>query len=285
MEPNARSSLHGLNIVSFESRRAKEMAELVRRYGGEPIVAPSMREVPLAENRAALDLLPQLEAGKIDLLVLMTGVGTKALNETLLSRYSQEQIVAAFKRVQLIARGPKPTAALKEFGLRPALVAPSPNTWRELLSILDGAMSLAGKRIAIQEYGIANAELVAELESRGAAVTAVPIYRWALPEDLAPLRSALQRITDGQAHVALFTNGAQVDHLFRMAAYDNGEESLRTALRKIVIASIGPVCTEVLEQFGLRPDLEASPPKMGSLVAQVAESARAILATKNQKLR
>ena len=63
MEPHSRASLEGLRVVSFESRRAKEMAELIRRYGGEPIVAPSMREVPLSENRAALDLLPQLEAG------------------------------------------------------------------------------------------------------------------------------------------------------------------------------------------------------------------------------
>ena len=108
MEPNLSAGLHGLKIVSFESRRAKEMAELVRRYGGEPIVAPSMREVPLAENRAALELLPQLEAGKIDLLVLMTGVGTKALNETLLTRYTQEQIVAALGKAELVARGPKP---------------------------------------------------------------------------------------------------------------------------------------------------------------------------------
>jgi uroporphyrinogen-III synthase len=143
-------------------------------------------------------------------------------------------------------------------------------------------MSLAGKRIAIQEYGVANSELVSQLESRGASVIAVPIYRWALPEDLAPLRAALQRINDGQADVALFTNGAQVDHLFRIAAYDKAEESLRVAFRKIVIASVGPVCTEVLEQFGLPPDIEAAPPKMGQLVAQAAESARAILIGKNQ---
>ena len=95
MTADTRENLHGLKVVSFESRRAKEMAELIRRYGGEPIVAPSMREVPLSENRAALEFLPEIEAGKFDMLIFMTGVGTRTLNQALLTQYPQERIVAA----------------------------------------------------------------------------------------------------------------------------------------------------------------------------------------------
>ena len=40
-----RQGLSGLRVVSFESRRSAEMAELIRNYGGEPIQAPSLREV------------------------------------------------------------------------------------------------------------------------------------------------------------------------------------------------------------------------------------------------
>lgn len=258
------------------------MAELIRRYGGEPILAPSMREVPLSENRAAFDLFTELESNAFDLLILLTGVGTKALNETLLSRHPQGKIIAALQSAQLVARGPKPVAALKELGLQPALVAPSPNTWRELLATLDGAMDLKGKRIAIQEYGITNAELVSALQQRGAQVTPIPIYRWALPEDIAPLRDGMGKILNGSVEVALFTNGAQIDHLCKIASYDKLEEPLRAALRKIVVASVGPVCTEVLEQFGIKPDVEAAPPKMGALIAQVAHSAPAILLQKRQ---
>src|ERR1043166_6231496 len=137
MEMDSRPSLEGLKVVSFESRRAKEMAELIRRYGGEPFVAPSIREIPLHENPAALSLLTDLEAGKFDLLILMTGVGTKTLNEVLLTCYSQERIKSALKKVQLVARGPKPVAALKDLGLQPAIVVPEPNTWREVLTGLD----------------------------------------------------------------------------------------------------------------------------------------------------
>ena len=281
MESNARASLQGLMVVSFESRRAKEMAELIRRYGGEPIVAPSIREIPLAENRDALELLPQIEAGRFDLLILMTGVGTRTLNEALLTQYPQERILSALRNVQLVARGPKPIAALKELGLQPAITVPEPNTWREILSTLDAAIDMRGKRIVIQEYGIANPELIAALEDRGASVTSMPIYRWALPEDLSPLRAAIQKILAGEADVALFTNGAQVDHLFQIANRDEAGDSLRHALKNIVVGSVGPVCTQALEQFGVKPDIEPVHPKMGSLIAEVAAAARAVLSAKN----
>jgi uroporphyrinogen-III synthase len=272
--------LYGLKVVSFESRRAKEMAELIRRYGGEPIIAPSMREVPLGENRVALDLLPQLESGMFDLLILMTGVGTRTLNQVLLTRYPQERILAALEKIQLVARGPKPIAALKELGLTPAINVPEPNTWRELLTTLDAATSLRGKQIAVQEYGIPNAALVSGLEQRGAAVKTIAIYRWALPDDVKPLRSAVQGILNGEADIALFTNGAQVDHLFRVAAEEKIGPSLRGALKKMAVGSVGPVCTEVLERFGLKPDIEPTHPKMGSLIAEIAASAHELLAHK-----
>jgi uroporphyrinogen-III synthase len=281
MESSSQAGLQGLRVVSFESRRAKEIGELIRRYGGEPIIAPSMREVPLSENRAALELLPQLEAEKFDLLILLTGVGTKTLNAALLTQYSQARIVAALQRTRLIARGPKPVAALKELGLKPAIAVPEPNTWREILSTLDSTFDIRSKRVAIQEYGISNKEFVAELESRGATVVSIPVYRWALPEDLTPLRQAIRKILEGQTDVALFTNANQVDNLFRVAAEDKLDDSLRRALRGVVIGSVGPVCTEILEQFDLKPDIEPTHPKMGSLIAETAASARRILAAKS----
>ncbi len=280
MESTAKSSLQGLRVVSFESRRAKEMAELIRRYGGDPIVAPSMREIPLSENHAALDLLPQLEAGKFDLLILMTGVGTRTLNEALRTQFPQERIVAALRRTTLVARGPKPVAALKELGLEPAFTAPEPNTWREIMATLSSRLDISGKRIAVQEYGIPNPQLVAALESLGATVVSIPIYRWALPEDIGPLRAAIEKISQGEVDLALFTNGAQVEHLFKVAADDKADNALRIALQKIVVASVGPVCTQVLEQFGLKPDLEPAHPKMGSLIAESAASAHRLLAAK-----
>ena len=280
MPTSARANLHGLKVVSFESRRAREMAELIRRYGGEPIVAPAMREIPLNENRTALELVPQLESREFDLLILMTGAGTRTLNQALLSRFSQERIIAALQRAQVVARGPKPVAALKELGLQPAITVPEPNTWREVLSTLYAAVDLRGKQIAIQEYGIPNPQLTLALEGRGATVTTIPIYRWALPEDLEPLRQAIETLARGDADVVLFTNGAQVDHLFRVALETNAADLLRLAFQRMVVGSVGPICTQVLKQFGIEPDIEPAHPKMGSLIAEAAASAQRLLDSK-----
>jgi uroporphyrinogen-III synthase len=164
----------------------------------------------------------------------------------------------------------------------PAISVPEPNTWREVLSALVAAVDLRGKRIVVQEYGIPNPELTSALAAQGATVSTVPIYRWELPEDLEPLRQAIEKITQGDAEIVLFTNGAQVDHLFRVAAESNNANSLLEGLGRAVVGSVGPICTEVLDRFGIDPDIEPAHPKMGSLLAEVAASAQPLLEAKRR---
>jgi len=261
------------------------MAELIRRYGGEPIIAPSLREIPLSQNSAALDFVRQLEAGKVDVVILLTGVGTRTLVQAVATHYSREQLAAAFRRATLVARGPKPVAALKELGLQPTISVPEPNTWREILSEIDLKAAIRGRRVAVQEYGVSNPELIGGLETRGAAVLRVPVYRWALPEDTAPLRAAIRKVLDGQVDIALFTNATQVDHVFRAASEENLGQSLREAFGRVLIASVGPVCSEALGQFGLKADLEPEHPKMGHLIADLARRGPDLLEAKRKALR
>lgn len=280
METGSQAALRGLRIVSFESRRAQELAELIRRYGGEPMIAPSMRELPLSENSSVLDFVRKLEAGEIDLVIFLTGVGTRTLVEAVASNYPRERLAALLRRALLVARGPKPVAALRELGLQPDIAVPEPNTWREILAGLDKKIDLKGKRVAVQEYGVTNPELIAGLEARGARVLRVPVYRWALPEDIGPLRSAVREIISGRADIVVFTNATQVDHLFRIAAEEKLDRPLRDALKQVLIASIGPICSEALENLGLSADIEPDHPKMGHLVAALATQGRALLEAK-----
>ena len=282
MESNSRSSLQGLRVVSFESRRAKEMAELIRRHGGEPIVAPSMREVPLAENSAPLELWRKIEAGQIDLLILLTGVGTRTMVEALAVHYSRERIAAVLGGVTLLARGPKPVAVLKELGLQPAFTAPEPNTWKEVLTVLDSNLQIKGKLVAVQEYGITNQELLAALESRGAAILRVVVYRWALPEDPAPLQAAIREIVEGQADVVVFTSATQVENVFHVARQNELHIQLPKALAQCLVVSIGPVCSKALARFGLNADFEPQHPKMGFMIGALAATAQSLLSVKRQ---
>jgi uroporphyrinogen-III synthase len=146
-----------------------------------------------------------------------------------------------------------------------------------LLAALHGR---AERKIAVQEYGKSNTELLDALRAKGAEVTPVRVYQWDLPEDLAPLREAVHRIAEGKADVAIFTTSIQIPHLFRIATEERVEQAMRDGLRRMVIASIGPTTTETLEEFGLEADITPSHPKMGFLVKETAEQASAILERK-----
>jgi len=270
----AAMSFDGLRVLSLESRRAPEMAQLIRKQGGEPFEAPSMREVRLEHNESAFKFAERLFAGDFDMVILLTGVGTRQLNRLLATRYPPDAFAEALRRTTVIVRGPKPAAALREMNVPFAAMAPEPNTWRELLGALEGRTA---RNIAVQEYGRTNEDLLAALRSRGAQVTSVRVYQWDLPEDSGPLREAARRLAAGEFEVVLFTTAIQVPHLFRVAREQGIEAEVAAGLARSVIASIGPTTTEALEEFGVHPDLEPSHPKMGFLVQEAAGRAAGIL--------
>ena len=266
-----------MRVIAFESRRANEIGELIRRQGGSPFVAPAMREVPIENNQDAFEFAERLFRGEFDMMVFLTGAGTRALNKVLQTRYADGQFAAALSKITTVVRGPKPAAALSEMNVPITIPAPAPNTWREVLAATEGRSE---KRIAVQEYGRSNIELLQGLADRGAEVTRVPVYQWELPLDLAPLREAARRIASANADVILFTTSVQVGHLMRIAAEEGVSDAIRAGFQDVVVASIGPTTTEALEEFGISPDVEPEQGKMGLLVRAASERAGEVLAKK-----
>jgi len=184
-----------------------------------------------------------------------------------------------------VPRGPKPIAVLRELQVPIGAVVPEPNTWREVLQTLDQrpqGFLLQGRRIAVQEYGVSNATFLDELRKRGAEVVRVPVYRWALPVDVAPLRQALRTIVEGGAQVVLFTNAMQVESVFQVAATENLGQQLRRAFDGCVVGSVGPTCSEALAAHHVRVDIEPEHPKMGLLVHEAAQRASGLLGGNRQ---
>ena len=274
---------NGLTVAAFESRMAAEITRLIERHGGIPLVTPALREIPLDDNSAALKFGAQLTTERVDMFILLTGVGTTALFDLLKTHYPWPSILEALKQTTLVARGPKPVAALKAFGLQPTLTVPEPNTWVDLISMLDEYRPVKGLRIAVQEYGASNPDLLKALNQRGAEVFQVPIYRWALPEDLAPLRQTLDEVIAGRVSVLLITNSAQVDHVMQVLEKNGKVEPFRAALKKMVVASIGPTASECLCQYDWPIDLVPSHPKMGILVKETGEQVHSLLRSKLPK--
>lgn len=279
------SDFAGLHVAAFESRHADDMARLIARHHGVPHVSPSMREVALDDRRQAVEFARQTLASQYDAVVFMTGVGVRRWWEAIDGQVDKPALLAALRSVATIARGPKPVVALKELGLEPQVRVPEPNTWRELLATLDAESPVAGQRVALVEYGLPNPNLLAGLAARGARVTAVRIYEWALPEDTAPLEANIRGLAAGQIDAALFTSSQQFQHLLLVARRLGLEAAALTGLRRAVVASIGPTTSETLREHGLAVDLEPEHPKMGHLVAAAAERTGELLARKRAVLR
>lgn len=263
--------LTGVRVLSLESRRATEMAKLIENYGGQATVVPSIREVPIESNKQAQEFARRLAASEFEVVIFLTGVGARELVHVVAPVTTREEFIDQLKRVTVIARGPKPLAVLKEFGVPVALTVPEPNTWRDLLQAIDKQkISLHGKGVALQEYGETNRELVMGLVDRGAKVVQVPVYKWDLPEDIGPLVSAVGKITRGEIDLALFTTSMQIVHLLKVARDLKVQEALREGLANIVVGSIGPVTSRELREQGIHIDFEPNHPKMGYLVNEAA---------------
>lgn len=271
------ANFEGLRVAALESRRSDDMHRLIERFNGVPSVCPSMREVPLKESRETVDFAYRLMTGEINIVIFLTGVGFKHVLNVVEKHIDKQRFLDALSDVTTIARGPKPTAAMREHGLQPTHRVPEPNTWRELLDLLDEKVPLANQVVGLQEYGVTNQALVAGLEARGARVVHVRVYQWDFPEDSEPLKKNLVAMANGERDVLLFTSAHQAVNLMRLAATENLEQPLRAAFEKMIVASIGPTTSDMLQQLEIPIHLEPDHPKMGKLVQAAAEKSKRLL--------
>lgn len=274
----------GLRVLSFESRRAKEIAQLISNNGGVPTVAPSTREVPAGSNEDETEFVRGVIEHRFDAVIFMTGVGARTLIEAAQSAGQKDEFLAALRRTQVVVRGPKPSAVMREFSIPVALTVPEPNTWRELVQALDAnkeMVPLKAKTIAVQEHGEPSLELYEALRERSADVVPVRVYRWDLPEDIAPLQAAVRALADGKIDVVLFTSSVQFVHAARIAEEIGLKTQFSRELNRAVVASIGPVASETLRNNGVAVDFEPSHPKMGFLVKEVAENSAGLIRNKS----
>lgn len=274
---------NGLHVLSFESRRAKEIAQLISNNGGVPIVAPSTRDVPEKPGEDELRLIHGILEQEFNVVIFMTGVGARALIEAGTSASSGGKFVGALAKTRVVVRGPKPAAVMREFGIPIALTVPEPNTWKEIVQSLDSnkkVISLSDACIAVQEHGEPSPELYAALRERGAEVFPVHVYRWDLPEDIEPLKSAIQALLSQKIDIVMFTASVQFAHAERVAQDMGAQKEFVTALQRTVVVSIGPTTSQTLREHGINVDFEPSHPKMGFLVQEAAQKSAELVKSK-----
>jgi uroporphyrinogen-III synthase len=253
-------------VAILESRTGAHLAELVARRGGVPLLAPALQEVPDIDPQAVRSLLAQWRVQPFKICIFQTGVGTRALfaaaDAANLCAELQERLAAAI----VVVRGPKPIGELSARAVRIDIKAASPFTTETVLGAL-ADVAVAGSSILVQRYGETNQALAAGLRSRGASVQEIATYRWALPADTQPMSNLLEALARGGVDAVVFTSAVQIHNLYSIAEMAGSAGSLAKNLNRSIVASVGPVCSRALRHYGVAPALEASPPKLGPLMA------------------
>lgn len=258
--------MKGKTVAILEARSGAQLAELVRRRGGTPLLAPALAEVPDMDRGFIAGFVGSLESHPAKAAIFQTGVGTRALFEATDSLGLTAKLLELLGAMTVVVRGPKPTAALRARGVRIDLSAADPFTTVEVLAALR-AVPIEGERVVVQRYGATNAKLEEALHARRAEAAEVPTYRWALPADTAPLVALMDALDEREVDAAVFTSASQAYNLFALAETLGRKDPLAANLNRTLVASVGPVCTAALAEYGVKVGVEARPPKMGPLVA------------------
>ncbi len=261
--------LTGKRVALLEARMSSELANLVKRHGGEPITAPALREVAIDAADEVATFLNLLQAGEIKFVVFQTGVAVAGLITEADKLDRKAELLNALRKVTTICRGPKPTAVLSRNGIKPSLNAEEPYTTADLITVMKD-LNFENQGVAVLHYGERNLELANALEARGAKLLELCLYEWQLPENLDPLKNLIQDLSLSKIDAVAFTSQIQARHLFKVATdLGRASELLDSLNQKTVVASIGPTCTAALLQLGVTPKIEPEHPKMGPMVIEL----------------
>ncbi len=258
--------MKGRTVAILESRVGERLADLIRKRGATVLHAPALAEVPDVDPQAIRALIHDLRERPVALAIFQTGVGTRALFATTDTLQLTDELLALLAATRVAARGPKPTGVLTSRRVRIDFSAQDPYTTREVLAAIS-AVDLKGRRVLVQRYGDTNSDLHDALLDRGAEVVEVATYRWALPPDTAPLQGLIEALARREVDAVVVTSASQIFNLTEVARRVGREGALAADLGHTFVASVGPVASRALRGIGVEPAFEASPPKLGPLLA------------------
>ena len=245
---------------------SRELARLVDKHGGDPLCVPAVREGAELSPEVARKLLDELDSDHHEIVVFMTGVAVSLLFEVAERIGRRPGLVLALRKLTTVCRGPKPTAALRGFGVPPTLTAREPFTSAELIDALSG-IELRGRRVILLHYGERSETLAETLLSRQAQLEEIWLYRWLMPESTEDLARLVSRILAGEIDALTITCQIQFRHLYEVAeSLACGSELVRALNERVVVAAVGPTCAAILRAYGVRVDVMPDHPKMGPLV-------------------
>ncbi|WP_233492481.1 uroporphyrinogen-III synthase [Blastococcus sp. TF02A-30] len=266
--PTGPLPLAGYTVAVTAARRKEELGALLDRRGARVVHAPAIRIVPLADDAELVAATRSVLERPVDLVIATTGVGFRGWLEA--AEAWDLPLVEHLSSARVLARGPKARGAIRGGGLVDAW-SPSSESSAEVLShLLSGAEGpLEGRRIAVQLHGDPLPDLVAGLRRTGAEVLTVPVYRWVLPEDVAPVRRLVASVVAGGIDAVTFTSAPAAASLLRVADELGQRAALVDALRgQVLVVAVGPVTAGPLEAAGIGT-VQPERARLGALAREV----------------
>jgi uroporphyrinogen-III synthase len=283
-------SLTNLTIAVTGSRRAHELAHIIRSFGGRPYIAPTIGiEITASSAEQGRQFIMKILREKPDYVVFMTGPGVYSLMDIAKESGIQELLITALHNTLIVCRSDKPKIVLSHFKLKANLIPKEENTAIGILRLLQN-YDLRGKKIAIFWHGSYSRVLRDELQKSGANVFESFTYTYSSKLDTAgalilekmgfkyesPIESIvvklIEEINNGVIDVITFTSPPSAQELFRIATKHNLEISLKKFLNtKIIVVVVGPSTRKVLEENNVQVDVMPEIYKMGSMISALSD--------------
>ena len=251
-------------LVTRATEQASETAALLRDYGAEPLVVPTIALYPPRDSGPLDRALADLRRGAYGWVAFTSANGVERTWASLVASGADAR---AFGGVRLAAIGPATGRALARYGLRADVVAKEfrgEGLADELLRALAGGAAAA--RVLLPRAAKARDVLPEALRAAGCVVDVVAAYETRPP----PGEAVVALRTELEAHrvdAVTFTSSSTVEHLCDLLGADAAP--LLSIPR---VACIGPVTAETARSLGLRVDVTAPEFTVPGLIRALAES-------------
>ncbi|GLJ80573.1 uroporphyrinogen-III synthase [Microbacterium imperiale] len=268
VRPALSAALGGCTVVIAVDRRSTELATALERHGAAVRHAPALSIVSHIDDEALMSATRALIARPPDVVVVTTGVGFRGWMEAADEAGQLDDLHAAFRGAQIVARGPKARGAIQQAGLIADWVAES-ETSGELGEFLL-AEGVRGRRVAVQHHGSGSDGLDELFTEAGADVVSLTVYRWGPPPDPAQVARSVIATARGEVDAVLFTSAPGAAEWMATARREGALDDIlrRAHARRLLLAAVGPITAAPIRDAGVEP-LIADRGRLGSLVRAV----------------
>lgn len=244
-----RRPLFGRKIVITRApHQSLKLGDMLTEKGAEVLYCPTIDIKPIKPNKKLSRAIQSIN--KYSYIIFTSTNAVSLFFETLFNMGKDTRSLAGIKALPI---GDATASLLTSKGVIPDYL-PDTFTSEGIVEILK-TMDIQGKSFLLPRAEEARDIIVTFIRDHGGTCDVIPIYRATLPKDATPL--------DETPDITTFTSSSTVKNFVTLYGKD--------ILKKTIIASIGPVTTRTLSDFGFTTQIEAKRYDIHGLVDAIEE--------------